>query len=197
MDYKARAKSRKLKRKVTKFLNILKFNSLNATSYHKVILIWSVIVLSWLFFTWVEVIWLQGIGKENGFSALLWASGWIILILSLFIIFVLLSERTKEKLKLLFNISFKDYHPPIIGWSIIILMIVNSIVSMRALRTFSSEIVFGRWLFITVSGTIIVIIWWLFLKKHYDNTVKWIYSEIWEDGQDIATRTKDNMKLPF
>lgn len=197
MDYKARAKSRKLKRKVTKFLNVLKFNSLNATSYHKVILIWCVIVLFGLFFTWVEVVWIQGIGKENGFSSLLWASWWIILILTLFIIFVLLSERTKEKLKLLFNISFKDYHPPIVGWSIMILMIVNSVVTMRALRTFSSEIVFGRWLFIAVSGTIIVILGWLSLKKHYDKNVKWIYSEIWEDGENIVIETKDNMKLPF
>ena len=197
MDYKARAKSRKLKRKITKFLNILKFNSLNATTYHKVILIWCLIVIFGLFFTWVEVVWIQGIGKENGFSSLLWASGWIILTLTLFIVFVLLSERTKEKLKLLFNISFKDYHPPIVGWAIMILMIVNSIVTMRALRTFSSEIVFWRWLFIAVSGTIIVILGWLSLKKHYDKNVKWIYSEIWEDGQDIVIETKDNMKLPF
>ena len=68
---------------------------------------------------------------------------------------------------------------------------------MKALRTFSSEIVFGRGLFITVSGTIIIIMWWLSLKKHYDKNVKWIYSEIWEDGQDIVIETKNNMKLPF
>ena len=55
MDYKARAKSRKLKRKVSRFLQLVKFQSLNATNYHKIILFGAFMVIVGLFFPWLEV----------------------------------------------------------------------------------------------------------------------------------------------
>lgn len=196
MDYKARAKSRKLKRKVTKFLQLIKFQSLNATSYHKMILFWAVVVIIGLFFPWLDIQWLEGIQKINGFSRLLWISGATIFALNLFTIFVLLSENTKEKFKRSFNISFKDYHPPIIWGSIVMLMIINSLTTMRSLRTFSSEVQFEKWVFIAISGTIILLIWWFYLKKYYDKHVKWIYSDTQEEHERLQ-KEKDNMKLPF
>lgn len=76
------------------------------------------------------------------------------------------------------------------------LMIINSIVTMRSLWTFSSEITFGKWVFIDISGTIIIIVWWFYLKKYYDKNVKGIYSEL--DGEEeVLMETKNNMKLPF
>ena len=196
MDYKARAKSRKLKRKISRFLQLVKFQSLNATSYHKIILFGALVVIVWLFFPWLEIQWVDGIGKVNGFSRLLWVSGITILLLNLFTIFVLLSDSTKEKLKRALNMSFKDYHPPIIWGIVIILMIINSIITMRSLRIFSSEVQFGRGVFIDISWTIILLIGWFYLKKHYDKHVKWIYSES-PEHHEHDEQVKDNMKLPF
>lgn len=177
-------------------MQLVKFQSLNTTSYHKIILFGAIIVIVWLFFPWIDIQWVEGIGKENAFSSLLWITGITILSLNLFTIFVLLSDNKKEKLKRAMNMSFKDYHPPIIGGIVMILMIINSIVTMRSVRKFSSEVEFGRGLFIDISGTIILLIGWFYLKKHYDKHVKWIYSES-PEHHEHDEQVKDNMKLPF
>jgi hypothetical protein len=67
---------------------------------------------------------------------------------------------------------------------------------MRSLRTFESEIVFGRGVFIDISGTIILLIGGICLKKYYDKNLKWIYSET-VDGDEEEDSHDDNMKLPF
>ena len=193
MDYKARAKNRKLKRKLQKFVSAVKFNSVNWTVHHKLILVGCLIVIASLFFNWLQI---DSRDPENGFSSLIWVSGYVLFTISVFVIFVIMSQRKKEHVKRFFNISFKDYHPPIVGWCIALLLIINSLISMRSLNKFSSQIEYGNGVFIAISGSVFIIVGGFLLKKYYDKNIKGIYSDA-NESEWVTDETRNNMKLPF
>lgn len=195
MSYKVSAKNRKFKRILISILSFLKFESLNTTPYHKIIIIWIFINIISLFFNWIEstnqtIMW-------NSFENILWITWYILLLINLKLIFLILSQKQKEIIKNFFNINIKDWIFIVILWMVSLLITINSIFIIEWFSYFQTWLIIWKWIVLSIIWSIFIILWWFFILKTKTNTS--IYVEDKENENNPLNKTKDakNMKLPF
>lgn len=196
MSYKISAKNRKFKAKIIKFLRALKFKWANSSLYFKLLIIWNILLISSLFLTWSY----NGSTWYSAFSALTGYIGYIIILSSLFNLFLLISTSNKEKLKL--NSPIKLNEPNIfLNSSIFSLLIIFMVFSFtKWLFTFSENILFGKWIIIWFLGAIVNLLWAITMIKEYKyNKEDILFSNETTNISDINNWIvdKNNMKLPF
>lgn len=196
MNYKDRAKNRRLKKDIINMVNLFKFKTWNIKLSWKVILSWICICILWLFSPWV--LHSESGNAENSFSASAW-NIWMTSIISvLILIFLILSINNKEKIKKYSWMQIKDYIVVICLWIFITILSIHSIIFIKSLLSFSKDISLWRWSIITLTWSILIIVWWLLMRKEY-NKENTSYLNEAEDRYNNKSRTSkiSNMKLPF
>lgn len=198
MSYRDSAKTRKIKRFFLQILSILKFEGLNITNPLKVVLIWTLIAVFWLFSNWFDSYdWLI---SWNSFHKLLWISWYILFLINIKILFFIFWQKTKEVIKNYLHFYAKD--------SVIIIMLVlfwlivsiNAIFIIENLAFFKEWVILWKWLVFVIVWYILWVIWWIF--NLFSKTKTSIYVENYNFGENnlegiSEIENKNNMKLPF
>ena len=194
--YQKRANSRKLKKTLTNGFNLFTFRSLQITSGEKVIVSWAILVLLSLFIPWVSS--LEWSIQVNSFSNLVWRPGIMLFIMCLLLLGMIFSKQKKEKIKMIWNLHFRNYLLWIVGWLFIFISALSSLSYIWWLQTFSSDIIYGQWPVISLVGWIIVFFWAFMLKKEENSGIENIFTEEKNENKNKTNKKqKDNMKLPF
>lgn len=194
MNYKDRAKNRRLKKDILNLLNIFKFKTWNIKLPWKVILFWIVISIIWMFSPWI--VFLEDWRYENSFSSFAW-NVWVTnLIWIIFLIFLVLSINKKEKIKMYSWMQIKDYIVIISIWVFITLLSLHSIIFIKSLLSFSKDIILWKWAILSLTWSILLIVWWIMMKKDYSKENASYINEA-EDKSNNNREKNSNMKLPF
>ncbi len=197
MSYKMSAKNRKLKRALETIISVLKFESLNITTPHKVVLIWACFSIASLFMNWFDsydskIIW-------NWFDSLLWITWYILFFLNLKIIFFVLSTKQKEFVKNLFNFNIKDWFLLVLLTWFWLVVSVNTIFLIQNFSFFVEWIIIWKWIIFSIIWYIFWLIWGFFIINSKTKTsiyIDWNEENIQNDEIRVQ-EDKNNMKLPF
>jgi len=184
--------TRKIKRILNDFLNLIKFKSFNLTKSKQIIFIWIVLTYISLFSNWLLI---NNNKSENIFNNITGFSWVIIFILISFLFFILFSRNYKEKIKKSLKLNLKDYNF-FIYFSIIIWILWISILSnIIWLKRFQSDISYWNWTILLISASIIIFIWAILLKKETKEKNYICINEA--EGETIDKKWEKNMKLPL
>lgn len=189
----SRIQNRKFKRHLKSIFNYFKLRTINFNSSKKVALIWTITVFISLFLKWTNSSdsnlifnWLSGIN--------IWT--WtIIILLSIFLIFLLFSNNKKEKIKQTSNLMIKDYKIINIIWIILLILSINSIYIIKSLYIFSNDIDYWNWIIFTIIWSLFIIYSSFMLKKENKKENNLYLNDSEEDIEKV--NKKNNMKLPF
>jgi len=201
--------SRSIKTYLYKIQKIIAYKISSLQVWGKISLFGIFICCVSLFFPWVIFTWNSDIDQisrsvesATSFSALVWNS-WFFITLSLGIsLFSLFSYTTKKKIHSLTTLSYKVHTILILISCIILYTSIHSLLMIGWLQTFASNIIYGKWIILCITGSFILLIWGLKLRKDIKNNTAGIYIN---DTKDIHStpinekndEVKDNMKLPF
>lgn len=197
MSYKNRAKVRKLKMKLTKIVETLKFRWLHLSISSKIILFWTFASFTSLFFPWVNSISWEF--SWNWFSNLAWKSWFLLLILQLIILFFIFSFQKKEKIKLFSSIHFKDYLLFIIWWIFMISLSFLVLSFIWGLHMLSDDIIYWKWIIVNLIWGFLIFIWGFLIRIEENKSTKSLFlNEKWLERDELFEKEeKNNMKLPF
>lgn len=196
MSYKLSAKNRKFKAKIIKILKALRFKWLNSSLYFKILIIWNIFLVASLFMDWSY----NGSFSYNSFSALTWYVWYIIIINSIFNLFLLISTSNKEKLKLNSPIKINEQNIFLSSALLQIIIIFMVFSFTKWLYTFSESVVFWNWIVVWFLWAIINLIWAIAMIREYKhNKEDILFSNETTNISDINNWIvdKNNMKLPF
>lgn len=194
-----------IRKNIYKFKKLIIFKSSHISFWWKISLLWVLICFISLFFPWVWSLWtiissgnLQ-IESFMSFSSVLWRIGFFIWITLLLIIFSLFSIQKKEKFRYFSLIHISDYISTLV-WSIFIFLLsIHSFFLIWGLQLFSSNIVYGKWIVLCLTGSFVMFFGVYIMKQEYRKNIKWSYiNDVKAQWPDIGNiREKNNMKLPF
>ncbi len=196
MSYKLSAKNRKFKAKIIKILKALRFKWLNSSLYFKILIIWNIFLVASLFMNWSY----NWSFSYNSFSALTWYVWYIIIINSIFNLFLLISTSNKEKLKLNSPIKINEQNIFLSSALLQIIIIFMVFSFTKWLYTFSESVVFWNWIVVWFLWAIINLIWAITMIREYkQNKEDILFSNETTNISDINNWIvdKNNMKLPF
>ena len=206
MNYIANSKNRKLKNKIHAVINRLSFNFLYLSGSRKIIGIGVVIALVSLFINWFSI--LDNSVTSNAFSIHAGFIGYIILIILATLIFLLLSERNKEKMKTKAHFTVSDHAIVIFSGITIFLLTFVVFNSIRGFVLFYQNITIGNGIIFEFIGSIFIFIGGIFYyREKKSELLKTMYVEnsqasasILEEYEDILKKNepnKKNMTLPI
>ena len=195
MSYLKTARNRRLKFRLSKFLDLFKFKYISFNIYSKIIFVWSLISIFSLFLPWAKV---NNDILILAFWNILWNIAYFILLLNLLLLFFLVSNRLKESIKLNINIVLKD------RYLILYLSVFNFILSIISFRFlfwishFYQDIDYWRWIILFLVWSIILLVWAYLENRNL--TKKSIVN--FNNSNNISStndtmNTDENMKLPF
>lgn len=194
MEYKLRAKNRRIKRLVLQWFQLIKFKSFHLSLWWKISAVWAFITLFSLINNWIYAPELEI--KSNAFWANAWGVWYTLLMISFISLFLIFSFHKKQKIKLWTDLNFRDYNALIIGGVMSVLLSVHVFMFISWYQSFSSSITHGNGPIIALIGWILSIFWWIILKKESKNQNQILsINDIWYDEKE--QEIKENMKLPF
>ena len=185
-----------LRKKILNFFWKIKIKYLNLTFSKILILVWIFVVLISLSMPWFSLPY-NSVDSQNAFSSVLWLNWILIIFVSIFNIFIIFSSWLKKKIKLFLDLSLNEKKLLLHSSLILLLIIINSILTIKWLKLFSDEITFYSWSSIWITGSIIMVIWWyLNYIKNTDKYTEFVgvnesYSE------ENIKKKNSSMKLPF
>lgn len=194
MEYKNRAKSRKIKRLVISSFQLLKFKWFHLTLWGKISSFGAIITIFSLFFKWIfhttESLSGTPFTKTGGYM------GYSLLLIWAFVLFLAFSFDKKEKLKLWVDLNFRDYNAIIWAGILNTILSLHSFVFISWLQAFSSEISIGKWPVISIVWWILISIGGFILKREakFDNRSVIINDINYKEKDE---HSQENMKLPF
>jgi len=197
MEYKDRAKSRKIKRQLLQTINLIKLKGVNLSTAKKIVLAWVVFWLISLFLNWTDSTSTVSENAHNSFSNLVWRTWVSLLILQIFITFLIFSKKNKEKLKLSIDSHIKDFSLIIISWIFTIVVSINALNSVSWLQTFSSDIIYWAWIIAEICAWIMITAGWILLRKEFYKNINKVYINESEDDENENIEEDNNMSLPF
>jgi hypothetical protein len=110
--------------------------------------------------------------------------------------FILFSHSRKEKLKLYSDIHFKDSTIIILWWIFNIFLSFNIFSFVEWLQRFSSTIIYGNGIILSITWAIVIVIWGIITRKEKKDEKYSIYTnELIEEEEQ--KEEENNMKLPF
>jgi len=118
------------------------------------------------------------------------------IILLIFIIFIVISNTNKEKIKLALDIRVKNHIVIIITW---VFIIVNSIIYISFvnwLALFLDNIITGKWVILYMVSWIMIIVGGILERKEYRKRDNESFINEESTVKNISW-DRDNMKLPF
>lgn len=197
MEYKDRAKSRKIKRQLLQTIDLVKLKGLNLSTSKKIVLAWIIVWFISLFLKWVDSTSSASPHIWNSFSDLAWRTWITLLILQIFITFLIFSKKNKEKLKLSIDSHIKDFSLIIISWIFTIVVSINALNFISWLQTFSYDIIYWAWIISEISAWIMITAWWILLRREFYKNLNKVYINESEDDQVEKIDEDTNMSLPF
>ena len=209
MNYIINSKNRKLKHKIHLLVDRLSFNFLNLTLSQKIVLLWITISFVSLFFNWFTIEYDNAI-TNTAFSINSGYVGYIIMIFSIWLAFIVLSNTNKEKIKSKTHLVFHDYSLMIFCWVLFFLLTLTIFNSVRWLTMLFKNITTWKGMIFELVWSVFVIIWWIvnykekkqdLLNKVYIENSKFEAQADLDEYRDIIGTNKDqnrgNMSLPI
>ena len=197
MEYRDRAKSRKVKRQLLHVIDLVKLKWLNLTLPKKIILSWNVIWFFSLFFRWVDSTSSISDNIGGAFSSLAWKTGLSLLVVHILVFFLIFSKKNKDKLKLSIDSHIKDFSLVIICWVMITILWINAFFYVDWLQHFSSDIIYWPWVIAEISAWIMITIGWFLLRNDFYTNINKVYINESEDDEQEQMDEDSNMSLPF
>ncbi len=197
MEYKDRAKSRKVKRQLIQAVDLVKLKGLNLSTSKKIVLAWIIVWFFSLFLNWIDSTSTTSLSVANSFSDLVWRTGVTLLILQFFIIFIIFSKKNKEKLKLSIDSHIKDFSLVIISWVFTIVVSINALNFVSWLQFFSSDVIYWAWIISEICAWIMITAWWILLRREFYKNLNKVYVNESEDESIEIIEEDSNMSLPF
>jgi len=197
MEYRERAKNRKLKRNLLGLLDVFKIKSLNLTVAKKIVLFSIIVWFIALFFYWVSSTSTNSQNISNSFSDIVWRTWISLTIVYIILLFLILSKRSKDKIKLSLDSHIKDYTFVILWGIFIIISSINVLNFINWLQRFSSDLIIGPWVILEICAWIFVTFWWFLMRKDFRKKINKIYINESEDEKLEELDDKNNMKLPI
>lgn len=201
--------TRFIQKHLTKLQYSLSFRFSSLTLGWKISL-WAMIVC-WisLFFPWIIFIstWdideiSSKISSTHSFSPLI-GNSWLFIALWLIVwFFFLFSSSKKNILYSATSLSYKIYNVLFIIAIFILYTTLHSLLIIKWLQVFSSNITYSNWLVLCITWSIILIFWSLKLRNDSKKDIVWAYIHTSEKNNlkmknDKIDEWKNNMKLPF
>ena len=199
MEYKNRAKNRKIKKNLEKIIEVFSNDKLNLRISQKIILSWVIISMISLFLPWVKNLGLDIVWK-NWFSSLTWGVWFMIFIYLIFLVVNTTFVGKKEKIKLCSGLHFKNHSLTIVLWIFTMMLWISSVIYIIWLQTFIGDVTQGKGIWLCITWSIIIIIWWIIQKREFNSIDINSYTNESndEDSENIKKEKKENnMKLPF
>lgn len=201
MNYKISARNRKIRSRILKMFKFIRFKTITLSYPARLIILSWIIQISSLFFDWLSF--LSGWVHFSAFHSISGNIWYIIIISSIFTLFLTISNRNKEKLKITTPIAFNEYNL-IIGMAILNILLAFIIFSFIkwSMQYFSANIIYGEWILIFLVWSIFHLIWGIALLIKSKRDSKTLYTnEISKTDEEDFLYKKDledkNMKLPF
>lgn len=185
-----------IKKIFNNFLKKIKLKYLSLSIAKQIVLIGAILWILSLFFPWIIDKWTE-INSWNSFNSITWNIGFIMIFIFLFQFFLVLSNSYKEKLKLYSNIDLKNYFLIIISGIIAIILSIVLVSFVSGLELFSQSIKYGKWPIFCIISWILIIIWWIFMRKDFNKNNSEIILEEMAKNREKNKQTKENMELPF
>ncbi len=187
------------------FQEQLKFKTAHITNGWKISILGLILCYISLFLTWIYSnvsIVSSGstqIKSVSSFGALVGYTWFFLFILLTFIAFSIFSIRKKEKFHSFSLIHIYDFAAWFYGSIIIIILCIQSLFYMRGLQTFSSDVMYWKWVILCITWAIVVLMGSLMLKNEYRKNIKWSFMSELKNSENLRSTesSKDNMKLPF
>lgn len=196
MEYKDRAKSRKIKRQLVQTIDLVKLKWLNLTISKKIVLAWTIVWFFSLFIKWIDSTETTTENVWTSFSDLAWRTWITLLIIHLLIIFIIFSKKNKEKIKMSIDSHIKDFSLIIIWGIFTIIVSINALNFVSWLQTFSSDTIYWAWIISEICAWIMITAWWILLRREFYNNLNKVYVNESED-EEIIDNNDSNMSLPF
>lgn len=209
--YSTNIQNRKLKKQVLNFLRRINFGASKLPFSGKLILIFTLILLSTLFFPWLELKFADGIIQEySAFSAYTGYIGFLIAISIIIIPFFLVSHTKKERIRS--NVPFRLSDTQVVVFLSSMIFVGSSIVFiMSSTYKLFGEVHYTKPFSFAISSALLIIITGFFLSRSnkLQNTesyylskemVEWFdeYKNIIQmNSQPIKEPKNDNMSLPI
>lgn len=198
MEYKDRAKSRKIKRQLIQTIDLVKLKWLNLSISKKIVLAWVIVWFFSLFMNWIDSTSTTSTNVWSSFSDLAWRTWITLLILQLLIIFVIFSKKNKEKLKLSIDSHIKDFSLIIIAGVFTIVVSINALNFISWLQTFSSDTIYWAGVISEICSGIMITAGWILLRREFYKNLNKVYVNESEDETVLENSSDDNnMSLPF
>lgn len=197
MEYKDRAKSRKVKRQLIHAVDLVKLKWLNLSTPKKIILAGIFVWFTSLFFKWIDSTSTTSEVIANSFSNLVWRTWVTLLILQVFIVFLIFSKKNKEKIKMSIDSHIKDFSLVIIAWVFTIIVSINALNFVWGLQFFSSDVIYWAWIIAEISAGIMITAGWILLRNEFYKNLNKVYTNESEDDIVEMIEEDSNMSLPF
>ncbi|NDK08895.1 hypothetical protein EOM39_06690 [Candidatus Gracilibacteria bacterium] len=198
MEYKDRAKSRKIKRQLIQTIDLVKLKGLNLSISKKIVLAGVIVGFFSLFMNWIDSTSTTSTNVGSSFSDLAGRTGITLLILQLLIIFVIFSKKNKEKLKLSIDSHIKDFSLIIIAGVFTIVVSINALNFISGLQTFSSDTIYGAGVISEICSGIMITAGGILLRREFYKNLNKVYVNESEDETVLENSSDDNnMSLPF
>lgn len=205
MNYIANSKNRKLKNKIHTVVNRLSFNFLHLSSAEKVIGVGAAISLASLFFPWFSMV--DG-ANYSAFNLMVGYTGYIILLILTILIFSLVSEQNKERMKARIHVGLSDYALAIFIGIVIFLLTFVVFNVVRGFVFFSQGFSVRNGVIFEWVGAIFIIFGGILLRREKKlELLKTMYVEnnqsstsILDEYDEILKKNesqKKNMSLPI
>lgn len=197
MEYKDRAKSRKIKRQLIQAIDLVKLKGLNLSTSKKIVLAWIIVWFISLFLNWTDSTSTTSLNIKNSFSDLVWRTWVTLLILQMFITFLIFSRKNKEKLKMSIDSHIKDFSLVIISWVFTIIVSINALNFVSGLQSFSSDVIYWAWIISEICAWIMITAGWILLRREFYKNLNKVYINESEDEESDRIEDDNNMSLPF
>ena len=176
------------------YFNNTKFKYSNLSIPNQAVILLSIIWIISLFSPWIidQENWISW----NSFNTIAGNIWYIMAIIYFVLIFIMISGTYKDKLKLYADFSFKNHFLVICSWLASFCFWIISASFVNWLSTMWQNIVHWKWLILSMTIWIFIIIFWFLIRKEYKKINSEIILEHLNQTRE-KTKEKDNMTLPI
>lgn len=175
----------------------------------KICFAWIIICFISLFTPWLvqiqgSSVWSVNINIWNtySFSYIVWNVGLFILLCIWVSLFSLFSQKNKQKISSLTNQNLKTETLLCVMALFIFFISLHALFSIKWLQVFSSNLVYGKWVILSLTWSLVFIFWAIKYKSDARKNILWVYATNREKNEqqsngEESQEIKNNMKLPF
>jgi len=175
---------------------MVNFKSRSFSIWEKISIFWVCISFIALFFSWVNSI--ENTFSSNAFWNLSGKVGYSIFIELIFVLFLIFSQKKKVKFKMSSNFHFRDSSIVLLVSLLNIIFTLNVLSFVQGLSTISNKALYGNGIILSITGSIVLFIWWFLMRKERSGEKYSLYTnDLEQEEKNEEEKKEKNMKLPF